>query len=48
MKVPEEIQGYMQDYLVVIFAGLAGIFLYNYFASLLRALGNSKVPLLFS
>ena len=37
----------MKDYLVVIFAGLAGIFLYNYFASLLRALGNSKVPLLF-
>lgn len=47
MKVPDEIQGYMKDYLVVIFAGLAGIFLYNYFASLLRALGNSKVPLLF-
>ena len=47
MKVPDEMQGYMKDYLVVIFAGLAGIFLYNYFASLLRALGNSKVPLLF-
>ena len=47
MKVPDEIQGYMKDYLVVIFAGLAGIFLYNYVASLLRALGNSKVPLLF-
>ena len=47
MKVPDEIQGYMKDYLVVIFAGLAGIFLYNYFASLLRALGNSKVPPLF-
>lgn len=47
MKVPEEIQGYMRDYLVVIFAGLIGIFLYNYFASLLRALGNSRVPLLF-
>ena len=28
-------------------SGLAAIFLYNYFASLLRALGNSMVPLLF-
>ena len=47
MKVPDEIQGYMKAYVVVEFAGLAGIFLHDYFASLLRALGNSKVPLLF-
>ena len=37
----------MREYLMVIFAGLVAIFLYNYFASLLRALGNSMVPLLF-
>lgn len=37
----------MRDYLAVIFAGLAGIFLYNFFASLLRSLGNSVVPLAF-
>ena len=37
----------MRTYLKIVFAGLAAIFLYNYFASLLRALGNSMVPLLF-
>ena len=37
----------MKDYLIVIFAGLAGIFLCNFFASLLRSLGNSVVPLAF-
>lgn len=37
----------MREYLIVIFAGLIGIFLYNFFASLLRSLGNSLVPLLF-
>ena len=37
----------MREYLEVIFAGLIGIFLYNFFASLLRSLGNSLVPLLF-
>ena len=37
----------MKDYLIVIFAGLIGIFLYNFFASLLRSLGNSVVPLAF-
>ena len=34
-------------YLVVIFWGLGFTFLYNYFASLLRALGNSLTPLIF-
>lgn len=47
LQVPAEIQGLMREYLVVIFAGLAGIFLYNYFASLLRAVGNSVIPLIF-
>ncbi len=37
----------MREYLWVIFWGLAATFLYNYFASLLRALGNSVAPLLF-
>ena len=47
LQVPAEIQGLMREYLVVIFAGLAGIFLYNYFASLLRTVGNSVIPLIF-
>ncbi len=47
LRTPEELIGMMREYLVVIFAGLAGIFLYNFFASLLRSLGNSVVPLSF-
>ncbi len=47
LRTPEELIGMMREYLIVIFAGLAGIFLYNFFASLLRSLGNSVVPLAF-
>ncbi|MDO4295427.1 MAG: MATE family efflux transporter [bacterium] len=47
LQVPTEIEGLMRDYLLVIFAGIFATFLYNYFASLLRAVGNSVVPLLF-
>lgn len=37
----------MREYLAVIFSGIIATFLYNYFASFLRAIGNSIVPLLF-
>ena len=37
----------MRSYLWVIFWGIGGTFLYNYFASLLRAVGNSATPLVF-
>ena len=37
----------MKQYLVVIFLGIFATFLYNYFANLLRAIGNSMVPLIF-
>lgn len=47
LQTPAELVAMMREYLIVIFAGLAGIFLYNFFASLLRSLGNSSVPLLF-
>ncbi len=47
LRVPAEIKGMMRSYLCIIFCGLAATFLYNYFASLLRALGNSVAPLLF-
>ena len=46
-KVPEEIYGLMRRYLLVIFAGIGGTFLYNYLACLLRAIGNSVTPLIF-
>lgn len=37
----------MRGYLLVIFCGITATFLYNYFASFLRALGNSLIPLVF-
>ena len=37
----------MREYIEIIFFGLAATFLYNYFASLLRAVGNSVTPLIF-
>ena len=47
LRVPEEAWGMMRAYLAVIFCGIVATFLYNYFASFLRALGNSTVPLVF-
>ena len=47
LRTPADLVGLMREYLIVIFAGMIGIFLYNFFASLLRSLGNSVVPLLF-
>ena len=47
LRVPTSIKGLMKDYLWVIFLGILATFLYNYFANLLRAIGNSMVPLLF-
>lgn len=47
LRTPEELIPMMKDYLLVIFTGLTGIFLYNFFASLLRSLGNSLMPLVF-
>ena len=47
LQVPAEVWGDMRAYLFVIFAGIPAVFLYNYFASFLRAIGNSVVPLCF-
>lgn len=47
LNVPDEIYDMMREYLLVIFCGIAATFLYNYFSSLLRALGNSVIPLVF-
>ena len=47
MRIPENIFKITKDYLWIIFFGIGFTFLYNFFASLLRALGNSVVPLIF-
>ena len=47
LKVPDEVAPLMEEYLVWIFAGIMATFLYNFVANLLRAVGNSMVPLCF-
>ena len=47
MRIPENVFKITKDYLWIIFFGIGFTFLYNFFASLLRALGNSVVPLIF-
>lgn len=47
LQVPDEVWGDMRAYLFIIFMGIPAIFLYNYFASFLRAVGNSVTPLVF-
>lgn len=47
LRVPAEVWGDMREYLFVIFIGIPAVFLYNYFASFLRAIGNSVIPLAF-
>lgn len=47
LKVPVSVYGMMREYVFIIFMGIVFVFLYNYFAYLLRAMGNSVTPLLF-
>lgn len=47
MKIPDDIYNLTKEYLFIIFIGIVFTFLYNYFSSLLRAVGNSVVPLVF-
>ena len=47
LRVPEDIYEVMRAYVWVIFWGIFFVFLYNYFAFLLRAVGNSVTPLFF-
>ncbi|MCI7796419.1 MAG: MATE family efflux transporter [Lachnospiraceae bacterium] len=47
LRIPSEITDMMRTYLMVIFAGITATFLYNFFANLLRAVGDSVTPLIF-
>ena len=47
MHTPEEILEDAYSYVIIIFAGIAAIMMYNYLACILRALGDSKTPLYF-
>lgn len=47
LQVPDDLMEMMHTYVWIIFLGIFFVFLYNYFAYLLRAVGNSVVPLYF-
>lgn len=47
MQTPAEIEQLTHDYLFIVFLGMVPICVYNFYAFLLRAIGNSVVPLVF-
>lgn len=47
LQVPQDIYGMMRSYLWIIFCGIAFTFIYNFYAALLRAVGDSVTPLWF-
>ena len=47
LQVPYDVYPLMRNYLWIIFWGLAFTFLYNFYAALLRAVGDSVTPLWF-
>lgn len=47
LQIPPEIYAMMRGYVRIIFAGIGFTFLYNYFAFVMRAVGNSVIPLIF-
>lgn len=46
-RVPDEVLPLMKQYVLIVFCGMAFVFLYNFFAYFERTLGNSITPLLF-
>lgn len=47
INIPSEALEYTRAYLKVIFCGILFTFIYNFFASVLRSIGNSLMPLVF-
>ena len=47
LQIPPDILGLTKEYLQWIFAGMVATFLYNFFANLLRSVGDSATPVVF-
>ena len=47
MDTPEDIIGYSYDYIVAVYWGLAATVFYNLGSAMLRAVGDSRTPLIF-
>ncbi|CAB1245229.1 MATE family efflux transporter [Ruminococcaceae bacterium BL-4] len=47
LRIPSEVYTLTRSYLWIIFWGIGATFFYNFYASLLRSIGNSVTPLVF-
>ena len=47
LNIPEDIRGMTRTYLKIVFCGIPAIFIYNFFAAYLKAVGDSVRPLWF-
>ncbi len=47
MRTPEDIFDYAYSYILIIFLGIPATFLYNILSSMIRAIGDSRTPLIF-
>lgn len=47
LQVPGDVESLMRTYLLYIYGGITFTFLYNFYAALLRAVGDSVTPLIF-
>lgn len=47
LQTPQELMILTKEYVTVVFGGIIFVFLYNFFAYLLRSMGNSFMPLVF-
>lgn len=47
LQTPIELERMVYDYLLIIFCGMFPVCIYNFYAFLLRSIGNSLIPLLF-
>lgn len=47
LQIPLEAVAQTKEYLHIIFYGLLAVFFYNFFASILRSIGNTVIPLIF-
>lgn len=47
MNTPKEIYDYAYNYIIIIFAGISATMFYNILSGILRAVGDSRTPLIF-
>lgn len=47
LQTPGELQGLVYNYLFIVFLGMIPVCIYNFYAFLLRSVGNSVAPLIF-